>query len=442
MDTGGSFLNVAVRIKPLIADAQGVAKEMDCWHVDGNTITQVIRGGGGEEGPGVGGSSFTVDRVFEAPATPTNRIVYEALGRRLVEYAAQRGVNATMFAYGQTSTGKTWTMMGSEEDPGVIPLALQDLFSLVSPSTSTTTATALSPIIMEEVYTVKASYLEIYNEVISDLLDRNNTNLKVHETPERGVFVGKLSEWTVANSQDALGLLKRGEENRKIGCTNMNERSSRSHTIFQLVISSRPRDPKMGGRIRSAILTFVDLAGSERVGQTGAEGLRLKEGGHINKSLLALTSVVSKLAEPNAAEEFIPYRDSKLTRILQPALGGNSATTVLCAVSPNTAFVEETLSTLKFAIRARSICNAPVTNEIVIPEAKAFRLEKENQNLKRRIAEIEEEQKERKKARWALLDERLANYSARLHSLKSSLKVFLRCALIIGIVIDCESYVC
>lgn len=411
MDSGGSFLNVAVRIKPTArSNNDENVEEEGCWHVDGNTITQVINS--------TGAASFTVDRIFEAASTPTNRIVYEALGRRLVELAVQKGINATMFAYGQTSTGKTWTMMGSESDPGVIPLALHDLFSFNTSTTETPTSSS-----DEEVFTVKASYLEIYNEVISDLLDRNNTNLKVHETPERGVFVGKLSEWVVTSSHDALVLLQRGEENRKIGCTNMNERSSRSHTIFQLSITSRPKDPKLGGRVRSAILTFVDLAGSERVGQTGAEGLRLKEGGHINKSLLALTSVVSKLAEPTSSEEFIPYRDSKLTRILQPALGGNSATAVLCAVSPSPEFVDETLSTLKFAIRARSIRNVPTTNEIVIPEAKTFRLEKENISLKRRIAEIEEQQEESKRARKLALDDRLSNYSARLTSLSSSLKV-------------------
>jgi centromeric protein E len=258
-------------------------------------------------------------------------------------------------------------------------------------------------------------------------LDRANSNLKVHETPERGVFVGKLTEWAVNDSAEALSLLNRGEENRRIGCTNMNERSSRSHTIFQLVITSRPRDNKAGGTFRKAILNFVDLAGSERVGQTGAEGLCLKEGGHINKSLLALTSVVSKLSENNFINsgEFIPYRDSKLTRILQPALGGNSMTTVLCCVSPSPEYCDETLSTLKFAIRAKSIKNIPTNNEIVIPEPKAFKLQKENQLLVKRINEMQEDNERherRKRVRVMGLKGTIADCQTKL----SSAMIFLK----------------
>jgi centromeric protein E len=407
----GSFLTVATRIKPEGKFVNGKedseeGNSMPLWHIDENTVTHILPGG-------IAGSSFSLDNVFVQENG--NALIYQNLGKQLVEYAIIKGVNATIFAYGQTSTGKTWTMLGNEEDPGIIPLALKDLFSKISSHEGSESGV---------IYSVKASYLEIYNEIIYDLLDRANSNLKVHETPERGVFVGKLSEWAVTDSLEALNLLKRGEENRKIGCTNMNERSSRSHTIFQLTISSKPRDCHKGGKFRKAVLTFVDLAGSERVGQTGAEGLRLKEGGHINKSLLALTSVVSKLSENSLINsgEFIPYRDSKLTRILQPSLGGNSATTVLCCVSPNPEYFDETLSTLKFAIRAKSIKNIPVSNEAVIPEPKVFKLQKENQLLVKRINDLQEDNERTKRAKVFSLKSTLEDCQTKLVSAVSSLK--------------------
>ena len=411
----GSFLTVAIRIKPENKPANDTDdneenKSQAFWHIDDNTITHIVPGG-------MASSSFSLDNIFVEENC--NALIYLKLGKQLVNFAFSKGVNATMFAYGQTSTGKTWTMLGNEDDPGIIPLALKDLFSKMSESSSSHDESNSGLI-----FSVKASYLEIYNEIISDLLDRTNSNLKVHETPERGVFVGKLSEWVVNDSAEALNLLNRGEENRRIGCTNMNERSSRSHTIFQLFITSRPRDTRIGGKFRRAVLTFVDLAGSERVGQTGAEGLRLKEGGHINKSLLALTSVVSKLSELNNINsgEFIPYRDSKLTRILQPALGGNSMTTVLCCVSPSPEYCDETLSTLKFAIRAKAIKNIPVGNETVIPEPKVFKLQKENQLLVKRINDMQEDGERHKRARVANLRGTIGDCQTKLSSAVLSLK--------------------
>lgn len=217
---------------------------------------------------------------------------------------------------------------------------------------------------------MRCSYLEIYNEVITDLLDAEKTNLKIHESLSSGIFVGGLSEEPVFDSEDALALLSKGEEHRHVGSTNINEHSSRSHTIFRMVIESKElsadnRDSYIGP-LKISVLNFVDLAGSERISITGAEGVRLKEGGHINKSLLALTSVISKLSEGNDRSH-IPYRDSKLTRILQPSLGGNAKTAIICALTPASEYIDESVSTLKFASRAKTIKNKAHINEVHTP---------------------------------------------------------------------------
>lgn len=288
----------------------------------------------------------------------------------------------TIFAYGQTSAGKTFTMQGNSDNPGLIPLAITYIFERLQSYPS-------------REFTIKASYMEIYNEVITDLVNATNTNLKIHETNVREVYVGNLTEVVVENGDKALAILSDGQINRTIGRTNMNEYSSRSHTIYRMVVESREKDlpitpgksripvrAKKSGAFRQAVLNFVDLAGSERVRQTGNEGVRLREGGHINKSLLSLTSVISKLAE---GSPHIPYRDSKLTRILQNSLGGNARTTIICAITPLSQFVDESLSTLKFASRAKSIENKPTVNEIVSDEVRLRRYEKEIEDLKGRL---------------------------------------------------------
>ncbi|ORY05417.1 kinesin-domain-containing protein [Basidiobolus meristosporus CBS 931.73] len=273
------------------------------------------------------------------------------------------GVNGTIFAYGQTSSGKTFTMHGTKEEPGIIPMAIEDIFRYILETP-------------DREFLLRVSYLEIYNEVIKDLLNPENENLNIRQDPTRGVFVGKLTEAIVLSPEEVIQLMKKGESNRHVGETNMNERSSRSHTIFRMVIESRERSKEskrdsqsnVGGAVKVSSLNLVDLAGSERVGQTGAEGIRLKEGGHINKSLLALGTVIAKLAEQENDRGHIPYRDSKLTRILQPSLGGNARTAIICAITTASNFYEETTSTLKFASRAKTISNKPEVNEVLTDE--------------------------------------------------------------------------
>ncbi|KAI9477418.1 kinesin motor domain-containing protein, partial [Coemansia mojavensis] len=262
------------------------------------------------------------------------------------------GFNGTIFAYGQTSSGKTHTMHGSGQEPGIIKLAVQEIFDTVKNDT-------------KREYLIRVSFLEIYNEVLRDLLEPTKCNLKIHENAKREIFVGDLSEHIVFNAEHVEEILQKGDRNRHIAGTNMNERSSRSHTIFRIVIESRSlaESEEFMGAVMVSCLNLVDLAGSERVGQTGAEGQRLKEGAHINKSLLALGTVIGRLSEDGSDYGHIPYRDSKLTRILQPSLGGNAKTLIICTITPSPDYIDEALSTLKFASRAKTIRNTPEVNE-------------------------------------------------------------------------------
>lgn len=219
-------------------------------------------------------------------------------------------------------------MMGSPENPGIIPLAIDEIFSGIDA--------------INRDFLVRCSYLEIYNEKIFDLLDATSKlDLKIHESLS-GDILTNCTEHICTTPAQISAHMAVGNQNRKIGETNMNERSSRSHTIFKIIIENRDADGS-DSEVRISALNLVDLAGSERADQTGASGSRLKEGAHINKSLLSLSLVIQKLSEEESAK-FINYRDSKLTRILQASLGGNACTTIICAITP--VALEETYSTL------------------------------------------------------------------------------------------------
>nr|KJB29411.1 hypothetical protein B456_005G098800 [Gossypium raimondii] len=228
--------------------------------------------------------------------------------------------------------------------------------------------------------------MEIYNEEINDLFAVENQKLQIHENLERGIFVAGLREEIVNNAEQVMKLLESGEVNRHFGETNMNARSSRSHTIFRVVIESKGKDTGSFGdysssdAIRVSVLNLVDLAGSERIAKTGTGGVRLKEGKYINKSLMVLGNVINKLSDSAKRRAHIPYRDSKLTRILQPALGGNAKTSIICTVAPEEIHIEETKGTLLFASRAKRVTNCAQVNEVLTDAAL----------LKRQKLEIEE----------------------------------------------------
>jgi len=278
-------------------------------------------------------------------------MVFTDLGQDVVKNAFD-GYNVCVFAYGQTGSGKTYTMMGSESDRGLIPRICETMFQRMVEGTS---------------YRTEVSYLEIYNERVKDLLQKNSShNLKVREHPVQGPYVQDLSKHLVVEYRDILRLMEQGNNLRTTAATNMNDTSSRSHAIFTITFVQAGYLEGMPHETESKI-HLVDLAGSERANATGATGQRLKEGAHINKSLVTLGSVISALAEAgtkqNVSKHFIPYRDSVLTWLLKDSLGGNSKTIMIATISPAEVNHNETLSTLRYANRAKNIINKPTVNE-------------------------------------------------------------------------------
>ncbi|XP_010061633.2 kinesin-like protein KIN-7N isoform X1 [Eucalyptus grandis] len=356
---------VAVRVRPFAAEE---TFNGTFWKIEDNRIS-LHR----PHGTPVSGLSFAFDHIFGEGCT--NATVYDRLTKDVIR-AAVEGFNGTAFAYGQTSSGKTFTMNGSDADPGIIRLAVGDVFEKIN-------------MMSDREFLIRVSYMEIYNEEINDLLAVENQKLQIHESLERGIFVAGLKEEIVNNEDQVLQLIESGEVNRHFGETNMNARSSRSHTIFRMVIESRAKDiscdNSTSDTIRVSVLNLVDLAGSERIAKTGAGGVRLKEGKHINKSLMVLGNVINKLSEGAKQRGHIPYRDSKLTRILQPALGGNAKTSIICTIAPEEVHVEETKGTLQFASRAKRIINCAQVNEILTDAALLKRQKLEIEELREKL---------------------------------------------------------
>lgn len=301
--------------------------------------------------------TFTFDRIFDMSCKQQDIFDYSI--RPTVDDILN-GYNGTVFAYGQTGAGKSYTMMGSNiDDPeqrGVIPRIIEQIFASIMSSPSTIE------------YTVRVSYMEIYMEKIRDLLAPQNDNLPIHEEKNRGIYVKGLLEIYVSSVQEVYEVMRRGGSARMVSATNMNAESSRSHSIFVVTITQKNIE---SGSAKSGQLFLVDLAGSEKVGKTGASGQTLEEAKKINKSLSALGMVINALTDGKS--HYVPYRDSKLTRILQESLGGNSRTTLIINCSPSSYNDAETLGTLRFGTRAKSIKNkAKVNAELSPAELKAL----------------------------------------------------------------------
>ncbi|KAI5210086.1 kinesin-domain-containing protein [Aureobasidium subglaciale] len=304
-----------------------------------------------------GGGSFTFDRVFDMACRQSD--VFDFSIRPTVDDILN-GYNGTVFAYGQTGAGKSYTMMGSDigssDQKGVIPRITEQIFASIMASESNIE------------YTVRVSYMEIYMERIRDLLVPQNDNLPIHEEKNRGVYVKGLMEVYVSSVDEVYQILERGGMSRAVAATNMNQESSRSHSIFVITVGQKNVET---GSVKSGQLFLVDLAGSEKVGKTGASGQTLEEAKKINKSLSALGMVINALTDGKSSH--VPYRDSKLTRILQESLGGNSRTTLIINCSPSSYNDSETVSTLRFGMRAKSIKNkAKVNQELSPAELKAL----------------------------------------------------------------------
>ncbi|XP_048730385.1 kinesin-like protein KIF3B isoform X2 [Ostrea edulis] len=344
--TSAECVKVVVRCRPLdekeIRDGHERIVDMD---VNKGTITIHNPKGSNSEPP----RNFTFDAVYDWNSK--QRDLYDETFRDLVQSVIE-GFNGTIFAYGQTGTGKTFTMQGPKNDPelrGVIPNSFDHIFQHIART-------------QNQQYLIRASYLEIYQEEIRDLLAKDHTKrLELKERPDTGVYVKDLSSFVTKSGKEIEHVMNVGNQNRAVGATDMNEHSSRSHAIFIITIECSTEDDEGENHIRVGRLNLVDLAGSERQSKTGATGTRLKEATKINLSLSALCNVISALVDGKSTH--IPYRDAKLTRLLQDSLGGNAKTVMVANIGPASYNYDESLSTLRYANRAKSIKNKPKINE-------------------------------------------------------------------------------
>ncbi|XP_063001570.1 kinesin-like protein KIF1B isoform X4 [Elgaria multicarinata webbii] len=366
----GASVKVAVRVRPF--NSRETSKDSKCIiQMQGNS-TSILNPKNPKEAP----KSFSFDYSYWSHTSPddpcfaSQNRVYNDIGKEMLLHAFE-GYNVCIFAYGQTGAGKSYTMMGKQEEnqAGIIPQLCEELFEKINDNSNE-----------EMSYSVEVSYMEIYCERVRDLLNpKNKGNLRVREHPLLGPYVEDLSKLAVTSYTDIADLMDAGNKARTVAATNMNETSSRSHAVFTIVFTQKKHDVETDlSTEKVSKISLVDLAGSERADSTGAKGTRLKEGANINKSLTTLGKVISALAEVSKKKkksDFIPYRDSVLTWLLRENLGGNSRTAMVAALSPADINYDETLSTLRYADRAKQIkCNAVINED---PNAKLVRELKE-----------------------------------------------------------------
>ncbi|XP_037629050.1 kinesin-like protein KIF1B isoform X11 [Sebastes umbrosus] len=374
----GASVKVAVRCRPF--NSREIGKESKCIiQMQGNTTTIL-----NPKAPKEPAKTFSFDYSYWSHTTPedpsfaSQNLVFNDIGKEMLAHAFE-GYNVCIFAYGQTGSGKSYTMMGKQEEgqEGIIPMLCEDLFEKINEDNN---KEKLS-------YSVEVSYMEIYCERVRDLLNpKNKGNLRVREHPLLGPYVEDLSKLAVTSYTDIADLMDAGNKARTVAATNMNETSSRSHAVFTIVFTQKKHDSETDlSTEKVSKISLVDLAGSERADSTGATGTRLKEGANINKSLTTLGKVISALAEVSKKKkktDFIPYRDSVLTWLLRENLGGNSRTAMVAALSPADINYDETLSTLRYADRAKNIkCNAIINED---PNNKLVR------DLKDEVARLKE----------------------------------------------------
>ena len=320
---------------------------------------------------------FIFDKIY--PSNYESQFIYQETCQDTIKNLIN-GINGSIFMYGQTTSGKTFTMLGSPNSPGILPCTLNDIFILINKSLNYN----------ENInYNIYCSYIEIYNEKINDLLNNNSTNLKLIEDKNYGTIVSGTKRVKIKNFQEGIAIKDYGEENRKYRETLINEYSSRSHCIFQIYLEQFHLDENENiTKSYYSCLNLIDLAGSERLSDNKKNVKYIGETNYINKSLFMLTNVINKLAENSSSfnkNKYIPYRDSKLTRLLSQSLGGNSITTIICTISPAKINYNQTLSTLNFASRAKCVKLEAKKNEYFDDKDKISYYQNEIKKLKEQL---------------------------------------------------------
>ena len=359
-----SSIQVCVRIRPILKDER---EDSYAWNWEGRTMYPH----NSAQAP------YTFDHLYFPEST--NDDIFTSVVKNVV-MQSMNGYNGSIFTYGQTSSGKTFTMNGRLSQPGIIPLSIFFCFKAIQDN------------FPDREFLFRVSYIEVYNEQVKDLLNTEPSNIKIQHDPKQGTILSGVKEQVVLSPQQVISLLKAGEAQRHVGATDMNDKSSRAHTLFKLIIESKSRADTADAPVRVSYLNLVDLAGSENAKMTNSQGERAREAKFINQSLLTLSLIIHRLSEekPGAVKkQYLPYRDSKLTRLLQASLSGNAKIAVICTVSPTFKCVEETHNTLKFAARAKKIKTNAVVTEVVDDKTLLRAYKIEINNLKARLAAME-----------------------------------------------------
>ena len=400
-------IKVAVRVRPLLLnEKEGTDKK--AWEWDNNSI-QLLEADVNIFNPHSRAvkQAYQFDHLFDPEST--NNHIFESVVKNIVR-SSMEGFHGSVFTYGQTSSGKTFTMNGDKDQPGIIPQAIAECFQAVQDMPGRD-------------FILRVSYLEVYNEQIKDLLSMDPVPVRIQHDPKRGTVLTGVKEQVVLNTQQVLALIKSGEAHRHVGSTDMNEKSSRAHTLFKIIIESTSTDKKEA--IKVSTLYLVDLAGSESAKMTNSKGERAREAKYINQSLLTLSTIIQRLSEDRSNSvggkrtQHLPYRDSKLTRILEQALDGNAQIGIICTVSPTFKCMEETSNTLKFASRAKMIKMQAKVNETMDDKTLLRVYKEEIEQLRVRLQELEMQTRLQQTMKTADTDEGTNHHHRRDHSSES-----------------------
>mmetsp|Transcript_35947 Transcript_35947/g.36629 ORF Transcript_35947/g.36629 Transcript_35947/m.36629 type:complete len:805 (+) Transcript_35947:326-2740(+) len=389
-------IKVCVRIRPLLRN-ENDANETVAYSWERTTITQLnsvaiqqqsnghnnrksLSGGAAARNDAAAASQTMPSHTFDQLFFPdnTNEQIYETLVKDIV-IQAMRGFHGSVFAYGQTASGKTFTMHGTRKLPGVIPLAIHECFDVIQ-------------MFPDREFLFRVSYLEVYNEQVHDLLNSEPTAIKIQYDPKVGTVLSGVKEMVVVTPQQVIAMIESGEAQRHVGATDMNEKSSRAHSLFKIIIESHARSAGPHSPVRVSTLNLVDLAGSENAKMTNAKGTRALEAKFINQSLLTLSTIIQRLSEEKPGyknRQHYPYRDSKLTRLMQAALSGNAQIAIICTISPAASCIDETNNTLKFASRAKRIKMDSRVNESMDDKTLLRQYREEIEQLKAKLTEME-----------------------------------------------------